>query len=163
MSSAGEKEADLKAIARAARRILAAPDLEVFVPAVLQDARQDSHTTVYMEGYAFVQFVPGVQYSKLRETTYFRDVLRDRSSGGPMYALLPDVQIRKMRAGMEKMNVVAFAVGDQVRILRGEFKNMRGTVSDVDPEKQTVTLSPNLKSKPMLVEYPFSFVKKEAS
>lgn len=163
LSSAGEKESDLKAVANAARRLLANPKLEVFIPAMSQGVRQDSHTTVYMEGYAFVQFFPGIQYSKLRETMYFRDVLRCRTSGGPSYALLPDSQVRKMRAEMEKVKIPEFEIGSKARILRGEFKGMRGTINEVYPDKQTVLFSANLGSKPLLVEYPYSFVKKEPS
>lgn len=156
----GEKETNLKAIASAARRILCNPHLEVFVPAISQDVRQDSHTMFYMEGYAFVQYAPGVSYSKLRETTYFKDVLRQPGSGGPTFAQLPDSKIQEMRAGMEKMKKADFEVGDQVRVIRGEFRNMYGVVTEVFPEKQHLMISNNLGSKPMLIEYPFSFIKK---
>lgn len=158
----GEKETNLNVVAAAARRILCNPSLEVFIPAVSQDVRQDSHTMFYMEGYAFIRYMPGVSYSKLRETTYFKDVLRQPSASGPIFAQLPDAKIQEMKAGMEKMKKADFEVGDRVRVLRGEFRGMRGVVTEVFSETQRLMLSTSLASKPLLVEYPFSFVKKES-
>ncbi len=162
LSSTAEHEMDMPTITRAARRILGRPNAEVFIPAVDSRVREDSQILVYMDGYAFVRFEPGVNYLKLRDTNYFRDVLCTPGRGPrgvPAYSLLDDSQLNPMREGMEVIGKTEFKVGDHVKVTQGENKNLPGYVSDI-LEDGRILVSARLRSKPLILPYPTSYLQK---
>lgn len=162
LSSTGEQEMNPPILAKSVRRILKRPDIDVFIPAVSSKVRSDSQVLVYMDGYVFVRYEDGIPYLKLRDTTYFRDVLRlpgRGASGGPTYALIDDSKLDTLREGLEVIGNASFKIGDRVRVMRGENKNLTGFVTDVHDDGQVI-VSARLRSKPLLVPYPSSYLEK---
>ncbi|KKM24338.1 hypothetical protein LCGC14_1606120 [marine sediment metagenome] len=162
LSSVGEKEADIDILRRSARRILGQDDIDMFIPAISQQFRDESQTLFFMEGYVFFRYVTGISFLRLRDTAFFSDVLISckNSRGEPEYALLDDSKLNLMRAGMDDLRVGRFVCGDSVRIIEGSYKNLQGTVSIVYEKKQVVQVSIVLRSKKMLMDLPATYVKK---
>ncbi len=162
LTSLGEREKNIDIVSRAAKRILG--DVEVFIPAAVQKVRRESHTMVYMDGYIFVRHVEGVNYLKLQETAYFKAVLCAPGSGGKKtYCLVDDFVLGKMRDGVKNLETQGgvFSPGDDVRVTKGELKNLRGKVivSYDDNKKIQVHLA-SLQSKPVIFEFPPSYLEK---
>ncbi len=156
LTSAGERETDIKALERSVSRILRRP-IEVFVPAMSQDARDESQTTVYMAGYIFVLHEPGVDYTKLSDTTYFASVL----VSGRTFQLLDDSKVRPIKDNVAAMKVGEFKVGAAVRVKRGIHKNLPGKVAYVYDGGENVQVHVKLASKEMLIDFPSSYLQKE--
>ena len=134
----------------------------MFIPAISQKVRDDSQTLFFMEGYVFFRYIRGTPYLKLRDTTYFSDVLTDsqRNGGEPQYSLLDDSKLNLMRQGMDELRVGEFVVGDDVKIIEGNFKNLKGQVSVVYDQKQVVQVSVVLRSKMVLMDFPSTYLQK---
>ena len=162
LSPTGEKEPDIDILRRAASRLLRREDVDMFIPAISQKVRDDSQTLFFMEGYVFFRFISGTPYLKLRDTTYFSDVLTDshRSGGAPRYSLLPDSKLNLMRQGMDDLRIGEFVAGDDVKIIEGNFKNLKGQVLVVYDQKQVVQVSVVLRSKTLLMDFPSTYLKK---
>lgn len=163
LSSSGEKETNVSAIQSSVHRILRRKDLDVFVPAISQGVRNESQTLFFMDGYIFVEFKEDVQYLKLRDTSYFRDVLCNsiRSGSSPTYSLLKDSELDPMRTGMEELKSGNFKIGDNVRVITGIYKNLRGEVSMVYDGGENIQLAVNhLRSKGLLMDFPATYLKK---
>jgi transcription antitermination factor NusG len=160
LSPTGEREKDLPTIVRAAQRGLGRP-VEVFVPAISQKVRDESQTLFYMDGYVFIRFEEGVNYNKLQDTTYFGQVL---TQPGPtrskVYAMLQDKELDPMRVGMNQMKVGGFAEKDTVRIIQGNFKNLRAEVSYVHDGGEVVQVFVSMRSKKVLMDFPASYLHK---
>jgi transcription antitermination factor NusG len=137
-------------------------DVEVFVPAAVQHARQESHTFFYMHGYVFVEYRDGISYMSLQDTTYFGNVLCESVAIGkemvPKYSLLKDSELNPMRAGIEKMGECRFSVGDEVRVVKGDYRNLCGDIVMVYDDGQTVQVNVDLRSKKMLIDFPASYL-----
>lgn len=160
LSPTGEREKDLPTIVRAAQRGLGRP-VEVFVPAISQKVRDESQTLFYMDGYVFIRFEEGVNYNKLQDTTYFGSVLTQPGpSRSKVYAMLQDKQLDPMRAGMDQMKVGGFAEKDPVRIIQGNFKNLRAEVSYVHDGGEVVQVFVSMRSKKVLMDFPASYLQK---
>lgn len=147
---------------RAAKKLLRRDDIDMFIPAISQNVRDDSQTLFFMEGYVFFRYVRGVSFLKLRDTTYFNDVLVTSKRNGrePEYSLLDDSKLNLMRQGMNDLRVGKFLVGDAVQIIEGNFKNLKGDVSMVYDRKQVVQVSVVLRSKMVLMDFPSTYLKK---
>lgn len=153
LTSLGEREKNIDIIVRSARRILG--DVEVFIPATIQKMRDESHTMVYMDGYVFVRFIEGVSYLKLQETAYFKAVLCTPGSGGKKtYCLIDDFVLDKMRDGVKNLETQggSFSPGEDVKVIKGTLKNLRGKVIVFYDNKVQVHVS--LQSKPVIFEFP---------
>lgn len=159
LSTAGERETDIDAIARAVKRILGR-DIEVFVPAVSKQAREESHTAVYMDGYIFIRYQDGVPYTKLQDTTYFAQVLCSSSRGVVTYSTIDDFVLDPLRKGVKNLSMCKFATGDPVRVIKGEFRNLRGTVRMIHKGGETVLVDVSQRSKPMLIDFPAIYLQK---
>ncbi len=157
LSSNGEHEKSLPLIEKTVKRILKI-DLDIFIPAVTEKVREDNLTMFYMDGYIFVEFRNGINYNKLSNTNYFEAVLM---SGLNRLSLLNDSDIAPLRKGTASLRAGSLAKGDKVKVLKGTFKNLTGVISAVyDNEK--VQLNLNLSSKPLLIDYPSSYLSKIA-
>lgn len=159
LSSAGEKETDLKAISSAVRRILGR-DLKVFVPAVSKQARDDSHTLFYMDGYIFVEHRDGIPYVKLQDTTYFSQVLCSKRGGRVEYSLVGDDVLAPLREGVKDLGTCKFSVNDKVRVIKGDFRNLRGNVRMVYDGGEVVQVDFSQRSKPLLIDFPVIYLQK---
>lgn len=162
LTSLGEREKSIDVITRAVRHILG--DVEVFVPATVQKVRNESHTMVYMDGYIFVRYSESVNYLKLQDTTYFKAVLCSPGPAGKRtYCLIDDFVLDKMRDGVKNLEVQGgdFAPGDEVKVIKGALKNLRGRVITLydDGRKVQVHLS-SLLSKPVIFEFPPNHLEK---
>ncbi len=165
LTSLGEKEENVSVLGGAVRRLLGRPML-VFVPAVSQSSIEAVSTTFYMDGYVFIEFVPGIQYLKLRDTTYFRDVLCAPGSknSDPKYSLIDDKDLNPVRIGMDEFKKRPFETGDVVVVTQGFHKNLRGTVSLVYENEDRVQISiSHLDSKRLLMDFPMTFLEKRSN
>lgn len=160
LTSAGEKEETIQNIIQSAHKLLKNPDIEVFVPAISQTVRDDSQTMFYMNGYVFVEFVPGVQYLRLRETAYFRDVLCSYDDGQPQYSLLDDRELDSIRQGMDDLKVGEYEVGEAVLVKEGCYRNLPGVISLVYDDGQNVQVAVNLRSKKILIDFPVTYIER---
>ena len=156
LSPSAEKEKNLSVFQRSVKRYLK-KDLEVFVPAANLAAREDNHVMFYMDGYIFIEYADGVDYSKLNETVYFANVLTQGRSG---VCCINDSEIQIMRKGVESMKVGKFAKNDEVKVLKGSFKNLTGRVSEVYDGGEFVQIDVGLLSKPLLIDYPANYLVK---
>ncbi len=162
LSPLGEKEKNTDLIARMIRRVLCNKTIDVFIPAISEKARDESHTVFYMEGYIFVEYIPDVNYLKLQETPYFKSVIIDSyTKGKRSYSLIDDSKLNPMRVGMEALKKRAIDEGDSVKVIKGAYKNLIGKVVMVREENELITIDVGLYSKPLLIEFPASFLKKE--
>lgn len=163
LSSTGEREKSIPAIIRAARQILGDKTIEVCVPAVSQKVRDDSNTMFYWDGYVFIQHVEGRPYLRLNETMYFQSVLCQpgyNSGGGRQrsFSFLTDKDLEPMRRGLENMKLGEFSEDDDVKIVKGQFKNLIGKVSFVHDGGENVQVYVGLRSKQMLIDFPSSYL-----
>jgi len=58
------------------------------------------------------------------------------------------------------MKIGTFAKDDRVQVVKGSFKNLTGVVSLVYEGGEQVQLDLGLQSKPVLIDYPASYIKK---
>lgn len=160
LSSNGEREKDISMVVRAVRQILGRHDIEVFMPAISQKVRGESHTMVYMDGYIFIRFCEGVSYLRLQDTTYFRSVLCTGSgTNRKNLSLLEDKMLDSMRKGVQKLKFGQFTVGDDVKVIKGDYKNLIGKITEIYDE-ENVQVSVPLCSKRMMIDYPVSYLMK---
>jgi len=163
LSSNGEREKNIPAIIKSARQILGKPDIEVFVPAISQKVRGETQTMVFMDGYVFVRFYENIQYIKLQDTAYFRSVLCTTSSGRKyQYSLLDDKALEPMRVGVQKLKLgqLHYEVGDSVKVIKGDLKNLIGRISEVYSTELVQVSVDHLRSKPIMMDFPVSYLTK---
>ncbi len=160
LTQTGEKETDLNAIKRSVCRILGKKDLEIFIPAVSENVRGESHTTFYMDGYVFIKYRDGIPFNKLQETTYFHSVLCNTTQKRRDYSFLYDKDLAPMRDGIRKIQQNKFNPGDTIKVNKGEFKNLVGEVSVVYDDEQNVQVYISLRSKKILMDFPSSYLDK---
>lgn len=162
MTPLGEREKNLNLITRSVCRLLG-KQVEVFIPAVSEKVRDESQTLFYMDGYVFVKFHPELHYLKLQETMYFSAVLVQNSLvNGKMkrtFSLIDDRDIAPMRKGVQNLKLGEFTEGDVVKVMKGNYKNLRAEVNFVHPDNQTVQVYVNLVSKKILMDFPSSYLK----
>jgi hypothetical protein len=165
LTPTGEREERISVLSNSVNRILK-HKLEVFIPAISQTAREDSHTIAFMEGYIFVEYREDVPYLRLNETTFFSTVLCNSQRGGdrsPRYSLLDDTQLNPLREGMDNLKYGDFCIGDAVKVIKGSYKNLRGRVTSImeDGDRgQIVQITRDLLSKPLLLAFPITYLEK---
>lgn len=161
LTPAGERETRIPILKKSVCRILKR-ELDVFVPAISQQAREDSQTIAFMEGYIFVEYVEDISYLKLQDTTFFSVVLCNSQRGGgvPQYSFLEDDQLDPLRKGMDNLKYGNFEVEDKVKVIKGDYKNMIGRVTLVLDKGQNVQISVDLRSKKLLAEFPATYLVK---
>jgi hypothetical protein len=162
LSPAGEREKNVSLIVRSACVILRR-QVEVFVPAVSQKVRDESLTSFYLDGYVFIRFEEGVPYLRLQETTYFRSVLLKPGGGSgrhPNYSTLGDADLLPMREGLNSLKLNNFSRDDSVKVIKGVHKNLRGVVSAVYEDGETVQVYVALRSKSILIDFPATYLEK---
>jgi len=151
-----EKEKKLERITRSVHRILKSTP-EVFIPAANQKVRDDNQVLFYMDGYLFVEFVPSLNYNKLNGTAYFEMALHHKKTG---FYTIPDSDIDPMRVGVSNLMHSTFKIGESVKVLKGTFKNLTGVISAVYDNGDNVQINLKLASKPVLIDYPASYLEK---
>jgi len=156
LSSSGEHEKSISVLEKSVLRILR-QQVSIFIPAANQKARDDTNVQFIMDGYIFVEYKPEVPYNRLIGTTYFETVL---SNSRRQYQLVTDAEILPIRRGVEKLKKSGLNVGDHIKVAKGSFKNLVGYVSSVYDDGENVQVSVGLVSKPLLIDYPASYLVK---
>ncbi len=156
LTQSGEREKNLASLEKNVFRSLKA-ELTVFIPAASQKAREDTQVVFFMDGYIFVEYRMGINYHRLNNSHYFEFVLADRRNS---YRLLNDSEIEPLRRGVENLKAGKLQIGDSVKVLKGTFKNLTGTVSFVYESGENVQINLKLSSKPVLIDYPSSYLLK---
>jgi transcription antitermination factor NusG len=168
LSPIGERERDLSLIIKSVHQILRIP-VEVFIPAISQKVRDESETMFFMDGYVFVEYKPDIQYLKLQDTNYFASVLCQtilvNGKRQQKYSLVQDKDLDSMRDGMQKLKIAKYSVGDLVRIIKGDYRNLLGQVSIVYEGGQRVQVTVtaaghHLRSKRLLIDFPVTYLVK---
>lgn len=157
LTHAGEQEKDSRTLTRAIHRILGRP-LGVFVPSLSTDVRSDSQILVYMDGYIFIEYQEGVQYMRLRDTSYFNEVMCASRGNSPVYSLINDDEINGIKKNMESIRNVEFELDDHVVVKSGTNRGMRGIVMDVQGDE--ITVKHPTRSKPCLLSYKSTYLTK---
>lgn len=156
ITSLAEKEKNLDRIVRSVHRILKSP-LSVFIPAANQKVREDNQIIYYLDGYLFIEYNVKINYNKLNGSPYFEMALFNKRTG---YYTIPDSDVEPLRQGVAKLTVRGLEVGDEVKVLKGTFKNLTGQVSAVYDKGENVQINLKLASKPVLIDYPASYLVK---
>lgn len=156
LTSSAEREKNLKNIERAVHKTLR-KILNVFIPASSQKAREDTQVIFFLDGYIFIEFAPGINYLKLNNTHFFEMVLNHNKTG---YHLLKDVDLAPIWSGVENLKIVPFSIGDLVKVKKGSFKNLTGSISHISEDGEKIQINLKLASKPVLIEYPASYLEK---
>jgi len=160
LTPAGERETRIPILKKAICRILKR-ELDVFVPAISQQVREDSQTIAFMEGYIFVEYVDDISYLKLQDTTFFSVVLcNSQRAGMPQYSLLDDDQLNPLRQGMDDLKYGDFQEGDRVKITKGSYKNLIGRITLMLDDGQNAQVSADLLSKHLLMAFPTTYLEK---
>lgn len=108
----------------------------------------------------FVRYEEGVPYLRLQDTTYFSSVLCTGGSRNPKYSLLDDSKLDSLRQGMNDLKHTSFKVGDRVKVIEGNYKNLIGRVSIVLDEERSVQIAVDLASKKLLMDFPTTYLVK---
>lgn len=156
LSALGEREKNPVNIENLIHRCLG-KTVETFIPSVSLKRQDESQTLCYMEGYIFVGYHDGIDYLRLLNIPLFKDVLHTIRSGVVTYNLIENAVLNPVRDGIENMQHAEFKIDTPVRISKGTFKNLLGTVSQVY-DANTVQVFVNLKSKQMLIDFPASYL-----
>jgi transcription antitermination factor NusG len=159
LTSAGEREKRIPLITRSVHQILKRK-IDVFVPAISQTVRDDSQTMFFMDGYVFVKYEDNISYLKLQDTMYFSSVLCTGGTKCPKYSLLEDFQLQPLRKGMDDLKQVNFKIGDKIKVIEGNYKNLVGRVSLVFEDKKSVQIAVDLASKKLLMDFPTTYLMK---
>lgn len=162
LSSNGERENDIEALKKSVHRILKNNSLEIYIPAISQTVRGESETMFYMQGYIFIQYVENIPYLRLRETSYFNDVLCSSVNRKIKYNLLEHRELQKIQEGVNQLRFSEFKTGSEIVIIKGNFKNLPGVVSCVYSE-ETIQVSVILRSKRLLMDFPSTYLAKRKS
>jgi transcription antitermination factor NusG len=115
----------------------------------------------YWDGYVFIEYRQTCPYLKLNETTYFASVLCQPGHGSGrqrVFSYLSDKDLEPMRRGLESMKIGEFAAEDEVKIVKGQFKNLLGKVSFVHENGENVQVYVGLRSKQILMDFPSSYL-----
>jgi len=162
LTSVGEREKNIQLIVRSAHRLLKKP-LEVFIPAVSQKVRDESQTMFYMDGYVFIEHEENISYLNLSETTYFSMVLTQQIVVNGVrkksFSLLDDKDIAPMKVGMQSLKTASFKEGQCVKIMKGNFKNLQAEISYMHEDGEHAQVHVKLRSKPILIDFPVSYLK----
>jgi len=162
----GEREKNLSILKNSVQKILNTKS-DVFIPAVSQKVRNESHTVFYLDGYIFVKYEEGINYLKLQDTTYFKYVLHkivkderenEKARKRVMLTLLDDRELNPMRSGMEKLKTAKFMEDDDVKIIQGEYRGLQAKVVYLNENGETVQVKVDLKSKKLLFDFPSSYL-----
>jgi transcription antitermination factor NusG len=159
LTPTGEREKRIPLIVKSVHQILK-KKLDVFVPAISQTVRDDSQTMFFMDGYIFIKYEENVPYLRLQDTMYFNSVLCTGGGRNPQYSLLQDFQLEPLRKGMNDLKQVSFKVGQKIKVIEGNYKNLIGRVSLVFEDKKHVQIAIDLASKKLLMEFPTTYLTK---
>lgn len=124
----------------------------------MQTARDDSQTMFFMDGYIFIKYEDGTPYLRLQDTMYFSSVLCTGGSRNPQYSLLQDFQLDPLRRGMNDLKQVSFKVGDKIKVIEGNYKNLVGRVSLIFEDHKNVQIAVDLSSKKLLMDFPTTYL-----
>lgn len=164
LSQFGEKEKNLEAIKKSSLRLLRRA-LEVFIPAKTIKVREEEQVNFYLDGYIFIKYEDGVDYTRLNDTPLFSNVLvkRLRNAKGEryfVYCLVKDKELEPLRARMEAAPEPEFKIGDSILIRQGTYKNLQGVISSIYDDGKNCQIKVDLRSKCLLVDFPISYVTK---
>lgn len=166
LTPTGEREKNLESIRKNARKILNDKTVEVFIPSVVQKVREEFHILPFMEGYIFILHKPGLNFMRLQETNYFRSVLTrpvfDGKRRRQTLSFLSDKDLDKLRSGMQNVVKSGFSEGDIVKVVRGNYKNLKAEVIQAYEDGQHVQVYVNLASKKILLDFPASYLVKDS-
>lgn len=161
LSSSGEKEKDIDLIYKSIY-IALGYKVDIFIPAVVQKAHEDSQTLRYMEGYVFIKYSPSIHYGKLNDRGFFSKVLCsfDSKKNKRSYHLLNNDVIDVMKKAVQDLKIREYVENDKVRVINGTYKNMTGVIGGVDYDKSIASVIFNFRSKKSIIEFPFSYLEK---
>ena len=160
LSSLGEHEKNPEVIKGAVHRYIG--DVDVFVPSVSMKRQEEEHTLCYMEGYVFIEYKDGINYMHLQDIPLFKTVLHTVRGGAISYNLIDDKVLNPMRDGVEALKHVSLTKDDPIKVNKGVYKNLLGTVSQVYDDDEVadpiVQVYINLRSKKVLIDFPASYL-----
>lgn len=164
LSQLGEKEKNLEAIQKSIHRILRRA-ISVFIPAKKTKVREEEQVNIYLDGYVFIKFEDGLDYTRLNETPLFQNVLvkRLRRENGEryfVYCLVKDKELDAVRNRMSQDTSSGFSIGDHVLIKQGTYKNLKGHICFLYEDGNNCQIKVVLRSKSLLVDFPLSYVAK---
>jgi len=133
---------------------------EVYIPAVVTQIGDDRMVHYLVDGYAFAQRTrPDSDYLRLPNSNrYVAAILTQGTGRCRCLATISDREINKFKKQANAEVDQGIGVDDTVLILSGPYRNIQATVVEEIPEKQSVQVFVQLRSKQSLLTLPRSFL-----
>lgn len=133
---------------------------EIFVPASISVVGDSRMVHKLMDNYVFVKRDrPDVYYYRVEGTKYIATVLTAQNGKMRQISTVKDSDISKMRRQIQVETDQGIEVGDEVEIMSGAYKGIRGRVIEEIPENEAVQVYISLRSKQAIVTLPRSFLR----
>jgi transcription antitermination factor NusG len=162
LTSQGEDE-DPEILRSALLRSFKGADL--FIPASISIVGDSRVVHKLIDNYVFIRKeLPDSSYFKVEGSKYISTVLSTNTvgvrNGGTRKTLtIRDADISKMRRQIEVETEQGIEVGDDVEVMSGAYKGIRGRVIEEIPENASVQVYILLRSKEAIVTLPRSFLR----
>lgn len=153
----GEDE-DPEVLQAAVRRIL--KDSEIFVPASISKVGDNRVVHKLIDNYVFVRRdKPDAYYYRAEGTKYVATVLTAVNGRTRQVSTVRDADVLKMRRQIQVETDQGIEIGDEVEVMSGAYKSIRGRVIEEIQEKDSVQIFISLRSKQDIVTLPRSFLR----
>jgi 5'-3' exonuclease/transcription antitermination factor NusG len=138
-------------------------DAEVFIPASVTQVGEDRLINYLVDGYAFIKrSLPDDKYLRLEGSRYIQAVVTQSVRTGlrsrRILSCIHDDDIAKFKRQIHVQEDQGIAVGDTVTVTSGPYRNLNATVVEDIPERDSVQVWIELRSKDDLVMLPRSFL-----
>lgn len=156
LSAQGEVE-DPSVLKSAIRRVL--KGAEVFVPASVSVVGGSKMVHRLIDNYVFVRRDRAdPAFYQLEGTKYISSILSSQNGRHRQVLPVRDSDIEKMRKQIQIETDQGIEIGDQVEVLSGAYRGIRGRVIEEIPEEDMVQVYISLRSKEAIVTLPRSFL-----
>jgi 5'-3' exonuclease/transcription antitermination factor NusG len=158
LSPQGEDE-DPEVLHKALHRMMKGK--EFFIPASVIKVPGGSRVVhKLIDNYVFVKrLMSDSEFIKFENTKYISSVLTIAGGGSRRIACVSDPDIERMRRQIRVETEQGIQVGDEVMVMSGPYKNLKGKVIEEIPETDSVQIYISLRSKQALVTLPRTFLR----
>jgi len=158
LSNQGEK--NIEEVPNILRDLLNQNAVEVFMPVYLPDNPFCKERVELFEGYIFCRAnCADDEFFSIEEDPHFRSILTTLEGGFRRIDFVKDSKIKAFQKSLKKLIVKNIREGDNVEILDGTCKHLKGEVLEVEDLNALVSIQ-SLKSTNLLIEIPLNSLKR---
>lgn len=133
---------------------------EIFIPASISKVGDSRVVHKLIDNYVFVKREqPDHFYFKIEGTKYVTSVLTVPSGRNRRISAVRDTDIAKMKRQIQVETEQGIEVDDEVEVMSGAYKGIRGRVIEEIPENDSVQVYISLRSKQTIITLPRSFLR----